>query len=220
MSTPNDNARATRRALRSGGARRRRRDERGAVLVEVVMIVPLLMMITLGVFDLGLGWKASLTVTNAARSGARVASNLGVSSAADKSALIAIAASLGTIPVGEIDYVVIYRATSADGHVPSQCVTPAARTAGGNSGSQCNVYTGAEVFAAASASTFTGSCGASRDRFWCPSTRANNQGSVGGPDYVGVYVRIKHATKTKLFGPTMVVEDQAVMRVEPNAGNT
>lgn len=199
--------------------RARRRDERGAVLVEVMMILPMLLLISLAVFDIGLGWKASLTVTNASRAGSRVASNLGVAASADKSALSSIAASLGTIPVAEIDVVVIYRATTASGAVPTNCLTSASRSAGGNAASQCNVYTGAEVFAASTATTFTGNCASSRDRFWCPTNRGNSQAGATGPDYLGVYVRINHATKTKAFGSTMVIDDQAVMRLEPNAGN-
>ena len=184
-----------------------------------MLIVPLLLLISLAVFDIGLGWKASLTVTNAARAGARVATNLGVSSTADKSALGSVAASLGTVPVSEIDMVVIYRATTADGDVPSGCLTSATKSAGGSTAYQCNVYTGAEVFGASTATTFTGNCVSSRDRFWCPSTRGNSQAATNGPDYLGVYVRINHATKTKAFGSTMVIKDRAVMRLEPNAGN-
>ena len=202
-------------SCRSGRAR----GENGAVLVEVVLILPILMLISLAVFDLGLGWKASMTVTNAARAGARVASNLGVSATADKSALASVAASLGTVPVSEIDVIVIYRATTADGDVPAACLTGSTRATGGSSTSQCNVYTGAEAFAASTSTTFTGNCGSSRDRFWCPSTRGNSQAATAGPDYLGVYVRINHTTKTKAFGSTMVVKDRAVMRIEPNAGN-
>lgn len=209
----------SRDAPRGSCRSRRARGENGAVLVEVVLILPLLMLISLAVFDLGLGWKASMTVTNAARAGARVASNLGVSATADKSALASIAASLGTVPVSEIDVIVIYRATTADGDVPANCLTGSTRATGGSSASQCNVYTGAEAIAASTSTTFTGNCGSSRDRFWCPSTRGNSQAASTGPDYLGVYVRINHTTKTKAFGSTMVVKDRAVMRIEPNAGN-
>lgn len=197
----------------------RRRGDRGAVLVEIVMIVPVLLIISLGVFDIGLGWKASLTVTNAVRAGARVGSNLGRDGNADKSALAAVAASLGTIPAAEIDTVVIYRASTSSGDVPAGCLTSGVRSAGGSASLQCNVYTGAEVLAAATSTDFTNNCSTSRDRFWCPSARANSQALTAGPDYLGVYVRINHATKTRMFGSTMVVKDRSIMRLEPNAGN-
>lgn len=200
-------------------ARRRVRDERGAVLVEVVMILPMLLVISLGVFDIGLSWKASLTVTNAARAGARVASNLGIAATADKSALASIAASLSTIPSSQIDAVVIYRTTSSTGTVPAGCLVSTVKSAGGSAALQCNVYSAADLAAAPTATTYTGICASSRDRFWCPTTRGNSQASTNGPDYIGVYVRINHATQTKIFGSTMVIDDHAVMRVEPNAGN-
>lgn len=203
-------------------ARRRaraRRGERGAVLVEVVLIVPVLLIISLGVFDIGLSWKASLTVSNASRAGARVASNIGIGATADKAALSSIAASLGTIPASEIDVVVIYRTTTPTGAVPAGCLDSVAKLAGGNLVLQCNTYSASDINGAATSSAFTGVCATSRDRFWCPSTRANNQALSAGPDYIGVFVRINHATKTKMFGSTMVIKDTAVMRIEPNAGN-
>lgn len=198
---------------------RRRRGERGAVLVEVVIMLPVLLMIALGVFDVGLGWKSSLTITNAARSGARVASNLGIDPSADKEALASLAAAISTIPTSQIDVVVIYKATGTQGVPPSGCLDSVARASGGSSTNNCNTYTGADVAGAATSSAFTGNCSTSRDRFYCPSTRNNSQASVAGPDYIGVYVKVNHATKTKLFGSTMSLDDTAVMRVEPNAGN-
>lgn len=195
----------------------RRRDERGAVLVEIVMIVPLLLVISLSVFDIGLGWKTSMTITSSVRSAARVASNLGASPSADKSALIAMASSLGSIPTSEIDVVVIFRSTTADGKVPPNCLTATVKAIGGSILDGCNVYSGAEMKNAATATGFDGTCVTSRDRFWCPSLRTTGQAGAG-PDSVGVYLKVNHATKTKIFGPTMGIDDTAVMKIEPVAG--
>lgn len=200
--------------------RARGHDERGAVLVEVVIILPVLLIIALGVFDVGLGWRASLTISSAARSGARVASNLGVDAGADRQALASVAAALGSISTPEIDLVVIYRANGTDGEVPPTCLGAVARSAGGNVAHKCNVYTAADLAAAATSAAYTGNCASSRDRFWCPANRENEQGSASGPDYLGVYVRVNHATKTKMFGSTMTIDDHAIMRLEPAAGDT
>lgn len=204
---------------RARGARFGHRDERGAVLVEVVIILPVLLIIALGVFDVGLGWRASFTISSAARSGARVGSNLGIDDGADQQALASIAAALGTIPSAQIDVVVIYKADGADGEVPANCLTAITRTAGGSAANHCNVYTATDLAAAATSSDYTGNCSSSRDRFWCPPNRENEQGSAAGPDYLGVYIRINHATKTKMFGSTLVLDDRAVMRIEPAAGD-
>ena len=199
--------------------RRARRGERGAVLVEVVIMLPVLLVIALGVFDVGLGWKASMTLSSSTRAGARVATNLGISSSADKSALASIAASMGSIPASQIDTIVIYKATSATGTVPSNCLSASVKTAGGSAADLCNVYSATDMNNAATSSAYTGVCGSSRDRFYCPTTRGNSQASSNGPDYVGVYIRINLATKTKLFGSTMTLDETSVMRIEPNAGN-
>lgn len=200
--------------------RARGHDERGAVLVEVVIILPVLLIIALGVFDVGLGWRASLTISSAARSGARVASNLGIDAGADRQALASVAAALGSIPSEQIDLVVIYKADGNAGEVPAGCLTSVARTAGGSAAHNCNVYTATDLAAAATSSAYTTNCSTSRHRFWCPPNRANEQGSTAGPDFLGVYVRVNHATQTKMFGSTMVIDDQAVMRIEPAAGDT
>jgi Flp pilus assembly protein TadG len=47
------------------------RSERGAVAVEFALVLPILMMILLGIVEFGLSYSAQLTITNAAREGAR-----------------------------------------------------------------------------------------------------------------------------------------------------
>lgn len=206
--------------------RRRRRGERGAILLELVIVAPLLLAIILGVFDLGLAWRTSITLSNATRSGARVASNLGVSESADLAALQAIAAALSSIPASQVQAIVIYRATTATGDVPPECVAAAAVAAGGDASRKCNTYSQADYVnaqngVASFVNSFTGSCGPSRrDYRWCPMDRENDQGVVGGPDYVGVYVKLAHQTSTKMFGSTLTIDDKAVMRIEPAAGNS
>ena len=188
-------------------------------MIELAIILPLLMGIVLSVLDIGIGFKISLTVSNAARAGARTASNFGRDMSADQAALAGVSAALGTIPQSEIDLVVIYRASSSSGTVPAGCLTSTARALGGSPADYCNVYVAADLAAAPSAAGYTGDCTTSRDRFWCTANRENSQTAANGPDYLGVYVRINHATSTKVFGSTMVIDDQAIMRIEPNAGS-
>jgi Flp pilus assembly protein TadG len=47
------------------------RDERGQSLVEFAITLPLLLLLVLGTFDLGLGFKTYMALTNAAREGVR-----------------------------------------------------------------------------------------------------------------------------------------------------
>ena len=55
---------------------RARRDERGAVLVEAIIVIPIMMMITLGIVEYGGAYREDTTIAAASRAGARVASSL------------------------------------------------------------------------------------------------------------------------------------------------
>jgi Flp pilus assembly protein TadG len=53
---------------------RRRGNERGQAMVEFALIAPLLAIVLLGIFQLGAAFTDYITVTDAARAGARIAS--------------------------------------------------------------------------------------------------------------------------------------------------
>ena len=81
----------------------------------------------------------------------------------------------------------------------------------------CNVYDAADMRLP------KGSFGCrpeqSLDRFWCPAALNGQDGrevrASGPPDYVGVYVQTRHDFVTGLFGPGLNLEDELVMRIEP-----
>lgn len=52
---------------------KRMRGERGAALVEAAMIMPLILLISVGIFEFGRAYQTSQILTNAAREGARLA---------------------------------------------------------------------------------------------------------------------------------------------------
>ena len=143
---------------------RRRRSERGAALVEMVLIVPVLLTLALGVAEFGLGWKDSLTISNAMRAGARVGSAAANGRTADYEVLQAIEAAMSSIPKNAIEQIVIYEANGPDGDIPIDC-------AAGTPGPTCNVYVAADLdrldtdFAGGTCS------GSAPDRFWCPTAR-------------------------------------------------
>jgi len=51
-----------------------RRDDRGAAAVEFALVLPVLVLLLFGIIEFGLVFDAQLTITHAAREGARVAS--------------------------------------------------------------------------------------------------------------------------------------------------
>ena len=62
------------------------RSERGAVAVEFALIVPVLVMLIFGIVEFGRGYNAKVTVTHAAREGARVLALTGDPVAAEDAA--------------------------------------------------------------------------------------------------------------------------------------
>ena len=53
--------------------RRRLRSERGAELIELALVLPILLLVFAGIVDFALMFQRFLTVSNAAREGARIA---------------------------------------------------------------------------------------------------------------------------------------------------
>ena len=117
----------------------RRRNERGAGLVELALVAMLLFFLVASTFDYGFAWRAGLAVNESARAGARVGSGQAVSRGADYYALNSVKSGLTSSGIiDNVDKVVLFKATTTDGKVPSSCL-PA--TPSGT----CNVLTGAQV---------------------------------------------------------------------------
>ena len=109
--------------------------ERGASAVELAIAALLLVPLVLGIADFGMLWQKRQTTTSAARAGARmaassclVAPNTPTSTCVDGNritddyrTLLALRAVLGP-SVGEVDRVIIYKPTNADGSPPAQCL--------------------------------------------------------------------------------------------------
>jgi hypothetical protein len=186
-------------------------------MVEMALVFPLLVLLVMGVFEFGMAWRSSLTVSNALRSGARAAANSGDNRLADYNAVLAVSSAMENIDNAEIDRIIIYRADDDDGAVPPSCLSS---SGGVNSGGvACNVYS-AEAIDELDVADFgtdeDGNCAAgSPDETWCPVTRESRQ-SVGS-DYVGVYVETDLTFQTGLFGDGITIEDETVMRIEPEA---
>lgn len=190
------------------------RGERGAALVELSVTAMLLIIIAFGIVEFGSAMNRKLEVETAARSGARVGSSLGSGRMADYGLLQATQSVLNDIGLSNVDYVVVYKATTADGSRSGGC---AGNTPTSQSGPSvyCNVYTGAQI-ASLNQADFTGtvSCGATApDRYWCPTTRQNVQ-SIGA-DYLGVFIKAKYTTITGIFHSPFSLTSAAVMRLEP-----
>jgi Flp pilus assembly protein TadG len=199
---------------RAGG-----RGQRGAAFVEAVIVLPFIMAVMLATFELGMGWRAQMTVSNASRSGARVASNVSVDPMADYTTLGSVAAGLNSLTSATVNWVTIYKITGSDITPPAACTTPSAILAHGSAANSCNTYSASDL-AAVEAGTTTGfgNCGVlgDKDRQWCPTARNNQMSSTLEPDTIGVAISITYPSSTKLFGSTRTIVDRFAMRIEPS----
>lgn len=189
---------------------RGRRGERGAALTELVLIVPVFALIVCGVLEFGMAWRDSMTVSNALRSGARVGSNMGDDRYADYDIIKAVEAAMREIPdTARVQRLVVYKASTANSAPTSGCM------AGTPSTGVCNVYTGSDLARLKADFSGTTSCGGSApDRFWCPTSRQNEQAL--GADYLGVWMQVQYNWLTHMFpGTGLTIKDRAIMRLEP-----
>lgn len=205
--------------VRMGQHTRCARDQRGVAVVEFAFIAMFILTILAGTVDFGRGWHSSMAVTEAARTGVRVGSGQGKAPGADYYALTGVKASLDTAgKLPDVELVVVYKASSLDGKVPSTCLS-------GSPSGNCNVLTGAQFRALDKPSfdlTFVGTdpptgtgClrnSAARRNAWCPGNRENKQSAA---DYYGVYIEYRQRNLFPISGDARKITRHAVMRIEP-----
>ena len=97
----------------------------------MALVLPFLVLLAFGLVETGMGWRNAITVTSAARQGARVSSHLGVNPQADREGLLAVQAVMGA-EMDQVDFIVFYKANGS-GALPPGCE-------GGSIGGVCNWY--------------------------------------------------------------------------------
>jgi Flp pilus assembly protein TadG len=181
-------------------------------LVELAVCAVLIIVVAFGIVEFGNAWNRKLEVETASRAGARVGSSLGNDRSADKGLLQATVSVLNDIGLSNVNYVVVYKSTTADGKRQGTCASSPPVAATG----LCNVYTGTQLQNLGSldfTSACTGNSGPAVDKNWCPTGRQNVQSL--GADYLGVYVQANYVTVTGLFQSPFYLASRAVMRLEP-----
>lgn len=184
-------ARRSRRARRAAG-------ERGAVAVEAALVLPLLIVLLFGVFEVALLVNDNLLMSQAARSAVRTAVALPRDPGFDSEAALAASGVLGGDEQGTIEELIIYRADPGTGK-------PLSGGAATDCFSDCIRYTWNET-----SDAFERVPGTEWD--------ASTQMACGGrdaTDFVGVEVRGRHEWATGLFGDGLQLVERAVMRLEP-----
>lgn len=182
--------------------------QRGAVLVELAIVVPFLLVLALGLIEIGLRAEKSQTIVAATRAGARVVSSAGDTRLADFDALQSISGALADVDAADVQRIIIYRADNTDGTMPTGCdASPQAGV--------CNHYSPADFALTPGDFTTSGtSCGGSAPDFlWCPLGRETDPSS--DPDWIGVEIWVNHQSIAPLFVGDTVIRDRTIMRLEP-----
>ncbi|HEY6629593.1 MAG TPA: TadE/TadG family type IV pilus assembly protein [Acidimicrobiia bacterium] len=181
---------------------RRENRERGASLIEVAIVLPILILLALGLSEIGFLVVDYMTVTNAAREGARTgaaaADYVNGPTDADDLILNAVEEAACNLTFGTLESVTIYRA-DANGDVP---VPPA-------------------TFVNEYSNTGSLQCGSSGHGLscdnGCPWLPTDRDRVPPGLDELGVLITFSHSSVTGLFPfPSVDWREQAVMQIEPD----
>jgi hypothetical protein len=206
---------------------RSRRRERGAVALEAALITPILLIVVLGIVELGFLMRDHNVVVSNVRVGARIASTgagagpgtcfsgaeeppctSASSPALAQMAADAIQRSGSAMPVDQIQYIMVYKANDrgypgADGSttMPTSCagVSNCVRFVWRKTADRFRYAEGSWDSRTISA-CFPG---------------VTNTNPPKPLDRVGVQMVVRHKNFTGLFGSTITLQDHAVMNFEP-----
>ena len=190
------------------GFRCRRDGERGATMLEFALVIPFLLLLAFGTAEMGLAWTAHNRIEGAVSTAARVGSAAGATESADVTTLLALKAALPAEALANVDRIVIFRPSNADGAIPANCIKPVG-SAVETGVSGCNSYTGATL-----RSIMPGDSLGTRDTYWEPTTRQDSL--AGPPDSFGVWVRTTHDSKTGTFFNDFTITRQSIYRLQPD----
>ena len=202
------------------GPRSRLKGDDGSLLAELALVSPLLVVLLIGIFEFGMGWREVTNNSSATRSAARSITNVGSGRSADWAGLTAFATNMGRSKHITINRVVVYKTTSANGDpTDPTCLTIIPPAAGSGVNGACNIYSGTQIktLGAAYLTNFgtsdTACATGAWDHYWCPLNRKSNQGDP--PDYVGVYANFTYKSWTGLMPSSVTMTERLVMRIEP-----
>jgi hypothetical protein len=184
-------------------AQLKKRRERGATIVEAAIVFPLLFLVIFAVVEFGLAFKDWLTVSHAAREGARAGATYGDDIAADYLILQDIGRHLGPASIVVQD-VKIYNAENGTGQ--EYDFTPGANCAG----SDCCDWTPCPNpdLPSPPYATPIGFPPTSRDV------------AIPGTSFLGVEVTYDHQWITGLFGGTTTFTSTVEYHLEPQVFDT
>lgn len=180
------------------------RRERGASLVEVAVVLPILLVLAVGLAEVGFLVIDYITVTNATRSGARTGAAAADDPAADTSILDVVEEDVCNLRYGDVVRVQVYRADPVDGSMPDPV----------SSGLVNSYIPGGALQCDAAGHAFV--CDPGLSCTWDPTSRDN---VPPGLDALGVRVEFSHDYVVGFVPlPTSTFTEDVVMQLEPDTG--
>ncbi len=187
--------------------RRSGRSERGVALVEAAITFPIFFLVLIAIFEFGLQYRSSLTLRHATSASARAGSVYGKYGDADHQILMKLQDSLDGINTADIERIVVFKASRDEASIHDPGLVGCLA---GSVTDVCNSYVATDL--TLPESRF--GCGTgSVDAAWCPTDRID--ALSGPPDYLGVYIRLRHEAATGLIGSVHQLEQESVIRLEP-----
>jgi hypothetical protein len=172
--------------------------ERGASLVEFSLVLPILFLVLVGIFEIGMAFKSYLTVAYLAREGARLAAFTGTAIDADCTTITSLANQMGPQDLARLDRIEIFKADAAGNPTPGSINTFR--------------FTGADHQ----------NCGHwTQTTPWLSTSRQTEVDPSGTPplDVIGVRIVIIHPWITQFppFFGNLTVNENTIVRMEPEA---
>jgi hypothetical protein len=187
--------------------RRHRSSDRGASLIEVGIILPMLLTLAIGLAEVGFLVIDYITVTNAARSGARTGASAADDPMADDAILDVVEEDLCNLRNGDVVMVQIYEANPVDGSMPNPSGSGLVNSYVANGALHCDAV--GHAFQCAPGPL---SCN------WDPTTDRDN--TPPGFDAVGVHIEFTHDYVTNFIPfPTGPFSEDVVMQLEPDTSS-
>jgi hypothetical protein len=194
------------------------RRARGAALLESAIVVSVLLLLAFGAAEIGLLWRDTNRIEHSVQAAGRVGSNAANSRLADLNLLESLEGSLQGLTGGEVERVVVFKASAADGEVPDSCIAVNVVSAPLSSHgvpNTCNVYSSQQLegasqddFGAGGDACVVGDW----DENFCPTTRQRGSSNA---TYLGVFVRTIYEPITSVLAGDVTIDRTTVYRLEP-----
>lgn len=168
-------------------------------------MIPVFFLLVFGIMEIGLYMNDDLAVGHTVRAGSRMASASGNDVMADYGVIQAAKRESTALDEDKIEAIVVYKANGVGDDPSASCqLGPIANV--------CNYYTPTDFNRPQSQWGCVNT--ASPDRYWCPNTRKVTR-SLGGTEFVGVWIKYEHDWVTKIFADQTTITDSSVIRLEP-----